>query len=557
MSRLPGQTASVCRACLQATRRRRKAQRPGPAYHYYYNYYNYSTKPGAGATHVAGSSPAGARNTNQPADNKRGPSAGSSPPPPPPKQDAESEVKGAMTRRLEEATEETLLTGGRAGRRAVEDAGFSEELKDRLLDKIAGAEFRREHAGAFSAAEINPAAGEGTRGLAASEAWTGEERQADAVLRMLDDARRPLRPGARGKFAVPEPVDMRIRREPALTGGQRIARAREKAASYADGGGGGGTVDKEKEERRAMFRERFTPGAMMPNSISGLEALANERIENAISRGQFRDIPRGPGAGVGGDDSGRAGNPFIDTTEYIMNKMIQRQDMRPPWIEKQQEVRAAIGTFRARLRSDWRRHAARMIAAEGGSLEGQMARAEGYARAEVLYNPSSSSPPSTLSPSSTTTAQDSAVTETTQQQQKQEKEDKGDKDEEEYTPPRPYRDPAWEQAEHAYMSLSVDGVNALTRSYNLMAPELAKKPYFSLRRELDACYAETAPLLAAEIRHRAARPPPPSRAGPAAVAPGGGVLENLRFGESAVVDEVPTKAYGFKELWRDLFKKNS
>ena len=316
-----------------------------------------------------------------------------------------------------------------------------------------------------------------------------------------------------------------------------------------------------------MFRERFTPGAMMPNSISGLEALANERIENAISRGQFKDIPRGPGAG-GGDDPGRAGNPFIDTTEYIMNKMIQRQDMRPPWIEKQQEVRAAIGTFRARLRSDWRRHAARMIAAEGGSLGEQMARAEGYARAEALYNPSSSSSSSTTSPSSSsTTIQNSASTETTQQQrqQKQEKEDKeednaeneeeGEK-EEEYTPPHPYRDPAWERAEHAYMSLSVDGVNALTRSYNLMAPELAKKPYFSLRRELDACYAETAPLLAAEIRNRAARPPPP-RPGPVAVASGGGMLENLRFSESAVVDEVPTKAYGFKELWRDLFKKNS
>ena len=48
-----------------------------------------------------------------------------------------------------------------------------------------------------------------------------------------------------------------------------------------------------------------------------------------------------------------------------MNKMIQRQDLVPPWIEKQQELLKAARVFRTRLRSDWRRYVARMIAAEG------------------------------------------------------------------------------------------------------------------------------------------------------------------------------------------------
>ena len=46
-----------------------------------------------------------------------------------------------MTRRLEEVTEDALLLGGRAGQRAVEEAGFSSELKERLYNKVAEAQF--------------------------------------------------------------------------------------------------------------------------------------------------------------------------------------------------------------------------------------------------------------------------------------------------------------------------------------------------------------------------------------------------------------------------------
>jgi hypothetical protein len=48
-------------------------------------------------------------------------------------------------------------------------------------------------------------------------------------------------------------------------------------------------TDKEREDMRKELKERFTPGARaMPNSIRGLAALANERIEDAIARGQFK-----------------------------------------------------------------------------------------------------------------------------------------------------------------------------------------------------------------------------------------------------------------------------
>lgn len=219
--------------------------------------------------------------------------------------------KGAMTLRLEQATEDALLSGGRAAARAVAEAGFSEELKARLLDKLTDTQFNNTHAAAFTEAglnsgdtdtdgrihvKINPAAGQGTRHIAASQPWTGEETPEDAVLRMLNDARKPLAPGLRGKVKIPEPtanvvVDMRMGgKNGTLNSGQRVASARDRAQAYAGLGlNEKGLSEEEREAMRREFRERFRPGARaMPNTVSGLAALANERIENAIARGQFK-----------------------------------------------------------------------------------------------------------------------------------------------------------------------------------------------------------------------------------------------------------------------------
>ncbi|KAF5705507.1 hypothetical protein FGLOB1_7891 [Fusarium globosum] len=435
---------------------------------------------------------------------------------------------GPLAQRLEEATEEALFTGGRAGRRAVEDAGFSEELKERLLNKIADANFKSGNASAFAEAGLSPTAGEGTRHIASAQAWTGEESTADTVLRMLDDAKKPLAPGLRGKFQPP-PVDMRLQKQPGRSAGEKVAKARDKVNTYVGMGGQqakNGMSEDEKEAWRKELRERFEPGARaLPNSITGLAALANERIENAIARGQFKNIPRGKGV----ERDARADNPFIDTTEYIMNKMIQRQDIVPPWIEKQQELAKELGIFRARLRNDWRRFAARMIASRGGSLQEQIRRAEEYAVAEEVHNPIIR------------------------------KNADGQVEEIKAASPivgRPFRDSAWEQTEAAYLKLSIERLNALTRSYNLMAPDLAKKPYFSLERELKSCFAEVAPTVAREIQERATGGKARSLGGGGQTGKQKGLLETLTGGDDVKVHvEAQEKAYGLKEWWRDVWKK--
>lgn len=226
-----------------------------------------------------------------------------------------------MTRRLAQATEDALLTGGIAGRRAIEQAGFDEDLRNRLLAKVASAKFASEHASSLSEAGLDSSghsripnsAGQGTRSIAFAQHWTGEESTEDAVLRMLNDAHKPLSREARGKAKIPTPVvDMRIKGTPKVSAGRRVASAREKAQAYADitPKDTVGLTAEEREELRKEFRERFTPIARaMPNTITGLAALANERIENAIARGQFKNIPRGKGV----ERDTRADNPFIDT----------------------------------------------------------------------------------------------------------------------------------------------------------------------------------------------------------------------------------------------------
>ena len=487
-----------------------------------------------------------------------------------------------MSRRLEEATMEALLTGGRAGRQAVQDAGFSEELKEKLFDKVQGAKFRKQFSSALATAGVSSTPGVSSGPV--SQPWTGEERTEDAVLRMLDDAKKPLKPELRGKFQPP-PVDMRIRRDPVLSPSERVASARDKASTYSGMGlkeklspKNEGLTDEEKEAWRQEFRERFQPGARaMPNSISGLAALANERIENAISRGQFKNIPRGKGI----ERDTRADNPFIDTTEYIMNKMIQRQDIVPPWIEKQQDLVKAAHSFRTRLRNDWKRHAARMIAARGGSLAEQMSRAEAYARSERVHNPTQRLRNVEDIPISTSLTDDPVMVKM-RQQVKQVEEDKAAvteaaaaaatetvraenpgqaKAETEAASaplPPPFRDPEWEKAESSYMQLSIDNLNSITRAYNLMAPDLAKKPYFALQRELLSAYADVAPQLANEIKERATRPANPGLG----AAPGGGnkdgFLEYLGGGASPRIHlEADEKAYGLKEWWRDFWSKGS
>ncbi|OBT75024.1 hypothetical protein VF21_06357 [Pseudogymnoascus sp. 05NY08] len=459
-----------------------------------------------------------------------------------------------MSRRLAQATEDALLDGGRAGQQAIEAAGFSDELKAELLDKIAGQQFKSDNLAAFTEAELSPAVGRGTRDIAVAAPWTGSEGQGDAVLRMLHDAHKPLKPV----------VDMRLQRAPKKTPAQRISNAKERTTTYTTANDSSMTAE-EREELRATLKERFGSGVQtgsMPTSFRGLESLANRRIEDAIARGQFKDIPRGTSA----VRDRRADNPFVDITEYIMNNMIKRQALVPPWIEKQQALHTAVANFRARLRKDWTRHAVGIVVATSSSVEEQVRRAEAYARAEMglrvggiqppssdllegksqeqkgrdIQPPDSSDPPIEKANTGDISSSGNAIQQTIADDTPQAL----------HLPP--LRDPAWERQHLSYHTLAIAELNATARSYNLQAPDLAKKPYYALEREMASCFADVAMVLAREVvgggdKHEE------------------GIVRNKErdrgvvwriVGEKAVVRDERGPKYGFKELWRDVFRNN-
>ena len=494
----------------------------------------------------------------------------------------------AMTRRLQSLSEQNL-TGTRA--EDVKAAGFSEDLKNNLLERIASSKIsaRAQFPSAFAASEAPSSAGQGTRSIAAAQPWSGNEGIGDASLRMLDDAHKRIRVSAQKSGPVARPPKRIDTGRPGKSEGGgdkmdgsgtgvRLANARDRSSMYGYLKDESLTPE-EKEKMRKELKDRFKPGARtMPTTLQGLSSLANERIEDAIARGQFKNLPS-RGKKIERDYA--ASSPFLDTTEYFMNKIIQKQEIVPPWIERQQELVAAANRFRARLRADWRRHAARMIASAGGDLQNQIDRAERFAAAEALYNPQPKrmveklntvdkeghmsqislagelQPPQPSGPDEQASAVEVNVTPTTNLDVSH----RGSAQRTEAasfagSAGPAFRDPDWERTEQSYHITAISDLNALTRTYNLMAPDLAKKPYFSLDRELKACYADVAPTLPREIKERAL-----GRARDSSVAPSQNQSLLQNFGGRGHVtvrvrDEDRNRQYGFKQFVRDIFGRS-
>jgi hypothetical protein len=417
---------------------------------------------------------------------------------------------------------------------------------------------------------------------------------------MLNDAHKPLRLGRPPKMPgvpIPKLIDTGHTRSKEGRG-LRLANARDRSNVYATINEDETMEAVDREKRLQDLKDRFDPHArvIVPGTIQGLASLANKRIEDAIARGQFKNIPRGKTANAERDYN--ASSPFIDTTEYFMNKIIQKQEIVPPWIEKQQELASAASKFRSRLRADWKRHAARVIASKGGSLVDQIKRAEAFAKAELIANPlkrkqetltavddNGNMSQITLSgglkvnPAGEGPNEDAVVTEevvakmvrldaspealaqapgaTTVAGTTTQAIEVPVHTPEPTVPPAPYpfRDPDWERIEGKYWTVAIKDLNDKARSYNLQAPELAKRPYFNLQRELNSCFADVAPQLAGAILDRARKPP--KKADGWQNSGQKSVLDNIIGGPVRVRDERREKQYGFRQFWKDLWADKS
>lgn len=430
----------------------------------------------------------------------------------PPSEDEDS----ALARRFAELKEAAALAQpSKAASINHDDASnaFATELKSQLADRLASASFASEHAQAISLARIPSSAPKHARDIAGSQVWTGTESTEDAVLRMLVDSHKKMRGGKPRPQTVNIPVDLRPPSTlmPKRTGAARLASAKEKSMYYS----AGGETAEERAQLREMLTERFQGPSHSVASVSTLMSLADQRIEDARARGQFENLPRGKPI----ERDHNASSPFIDTTEYFLNKMIQRQEVLPPWVEKQQELTGAVTRFRERLQREWLRFCARELASAGGDLDEKCRRAASYARAERRAE--------------IIAKREQAV-----------KDGKGIEGCEPIPdgPTEVFRSAEWLEKERSYLELSLKKLNDLTRSYNIIAPELAKKPYLSLEREMERCYRAVAGKLEEEIRQRALAPRKPQSLGQG-------------WMPKSVFYEKQEPKYGFRELWRDWFGK--
>ncbi|EFE43683.1 hypothetical protein TRV_01543 [Trichophyton verrucosum HKI 0517] len=445
----------------------------------------------------------------------------------------ESDSDGAMSRRLAEMTEEAITQGGSSTRKNIQqETGFSEELKQRLQERIAETAFKNENAAAISYANLPQSAGKGTRDIAGAPPWTGNESIHDATLRMLTDASKPMRV----PFRPPQPggpVPTAPKPKRSVSSGERLAAARERTTEYTlkqDS-----SISKEERESfRKELQDRFGPAVhSFPVTIQGLSSLANERIEDAMARGQFNNIPRGKGKNTKRDPT--ADSPYIDTTEFVMNRILQKQETTPEWIQKQHSMQSEVKQFRNQLRENWRNHAVLMIRSQGGTLEEQIRRARSYAAAESKHNKllqARVQPAGSVDDANTASSGTSEILEDLPC----------------------LRDPQYMSTEREYHELKIKRLNESIRSYNLQAPQVSQRPYLNLQRELDSCYADVAISLPDEIRERAIRgSTKPGSSASHQTGLGGFSSFSASAHESRIYDEDSSKGYGFKQMWRDLW----
>ncbi|KAK2736844.1 hypothetical protein FQN57_000524 [Myotisia sp. PD_48] len=426
-----------------------------------------------------------------------------------------------MSKRLGQMAEDAMIEGGNSARKNMREAGFSSELKQKLEEKIAASTFRNDNASAIAFANLPRSAGKGTQDIAAAAPWTGNESIHDASLRMLNDASKTMRV----PFRPPQPGPVVTLPKPnkRASTGQRLSDARQRTAEYTLTNDPRMSAD-ERESFRKELQDRFGPGVhSFPVSIQGFNSLANQRIEDAMARGQFKNIPRGRGKNVEHDHL--ASSAYVDTTEYLMNRILRNQETAPEWIQKQQEMKLEISRFRAQLRNDWTRHAVNLITGQGGTKETQLKQAAGYAAAEYKHNKLLQGRP----------CPDTGL--------------------ERATESLPcLRDSQYMAIERKYHELKIKKLNELIRSYNLQAPPVAQKPYLNLERELDSCYADTSSTLVERIKNRGTTSSSTLKNNQNDRNYSGESSWNLNQ-KARVYDEDNTKGYGFKQLWRDLWMR--
>ncbi|KAJ7730863.1 hypothetical protein DFH07DRAFT_929584 [Mycena maculata] len=204
----------------------------------------------------------------------------------------------------------------------------------------------------------------------------------------------------------------------------RLTRARESTLDYRLG------LDAQGKRTGPSTR-------VNPVNIKGWTTLIEDKIERARRAGLFATV-KGRGKPI--VRAAEESNPFIPREEFLMNRIVKRNGAAPPWVQLQEELEAALHTFRHLLLDGWTRHAVRALTLDGVAAAPDV---------------------------------------------------------------RAFRDPAWAAREAAYHAAALAEVNERVRRYNAMAPYAVRRPLYTLEAELAGVYVRGVEEVARGVAERA------------------------------------------------------
>ncbi|CUA70157.1 hypothetical protein RSOLAG22IIIB_00505 [Rhizoctonia solani] len=210
---------------------------------------------------------------------------------------------------------------------------------------------------------------------------------------------------------------------------------------------GAGRIDRAREsviDYRSGVHRQETRSRPNPVSVRGWNAMIEERIQQAQATGMFDKIE---GRGKPLKQTVEEMNPFVAREEFLMNRIVRKNDAAPPWVELQKEAEKATLQLRELLISNWTRRMTRML-----PLSNPRSVLEG------------------LTPESVSKL----------------------------------RDDEWEEQETKFHEAVIRDTNEVIRRYNAMAPYIVRWPLLSRQSELARCYAQAAEGIVANIQARLA-----------------------------------------------------
>ncbi|KAF8607807.1 hypothetical protein BDV93DRAFT_487688 [Ceratobasidium sp. AG-I] len=208
---------------------------------------------------------------------------------------------------------------------------------------------------------------------------------------------------------------------------------------------GAGRLDRAREStmdyRSGVYGHEGQP-RLNPVSMRGWNALIEEKIQRAQATGAFDKLE---GRGKPFRRTSDEMNPFVAREEFLMNRIVRKNDAAPPWVEFQKDAEKATEQMREIILSGWTRRAVRMLPLSNSTATLENLTAESASK---------------------------------------------------------LRDAEWERQEEKFHDAAIREANEAIRRYNTVAPYVVRRHLLTRESEMARCYANAGSLIVAGIQAR-------------------------------------------------------